>query len=59
MENQIIELMKQEPSIIQVEIPKQLELSRGKVQSIVKELLESGKIERTGGKRYGKWVVKI
>lgn len=58
LEKQIIELMRQEPSITQVEIAKQVELSRSKVQSMVKELLESGRIERTGGKRYGKWVVK-
>lgn len=51
--------MKQEPSITQVEIAKQTELSRSKVQSIVKELLESRRIERTGGKRYGKWIVKV
>lgn len=58
LENQIIELMKQDPSITQVEIAKQVGLSRSKVQSMIKRLLESGRIERTGGKRYGKWVVK-
>lgn len=50
--------MKQESLITQVEIVKQIELSRSKVQSVVKELLESSKIERMGGKRYGRWVAK-
>ena len=50
--------MKQKPSITQVEIDEQVELSRTKVQSVIKELLESGKIERMGGRRYVKWNVK-
>ena len=58
LENQIIELMKQKPSITQREISEQVELSRSKVQNVIKKLLENGRIERTGGRRYGEWVVK-
>lgn len=56
--NQIIELMRQRPSITQIEIARHFDLSRTKVQSVIKELLDSGQIERIGGKRYGKWNVK-
>ncbi len=59
LENQVIELMKEKPSITQLEIAKHLELSRTKVQSVIRELLNSGKVERIGGKRYGKWNVKV
>ena len=59
LENQVIELMKEKPSITQLEIAKHLELSRTKVQSVIRELLKSGKVERIGGKRYGKWNVKM
>ena len=58
LENQIIELMKQKPSITQIEISEQVELSRSKVQNVIKELLENDRIERVGGRRYGKWVIK-
>lgn len=59
LENQIIELMRQKPSVTQIEIARYVDLSRTKVQSVIKELLDSGKIERIGGKRYGKWEVKV
>ena len=59
LENQVIELMKEKPYITQLEIAKHLELSRTKVQSVIRELLKSGKVERIGGKRYGKWNVKV
>ena len=54
-----MKLMKEKPSVTQSEIAKHLELSRTKVQSVVRELLKSGKVERIGGKRYGKWNVKV
>ena len=56
--NQIIELMKQRPLITQVEIAGQIGHLRSKVQNVIKKLLENGRIERTGGRRYGKWSVK-
>ena len=58
LEDQIIELMGKKPSVTQIEIAKHVGLSRTKVQSVIKELLGSGRIERIGGKRYGKWDVK-
>ena len=51
--------MKEKPSVRQLEIAKHLEFSKTKVQSVIKELLESGKVERIGNKRYGKWNVKL
>lgn len=58
LENQIIELMRQKPSVTQIEIARHFDLSRTKVQSVIKGLMDSGQIERIGGKRYGKWDVK-
>ena len=58
-ENQVMELMKEKPFITQLEIAKHLELLRTKVQSVIREFLKSGKVERIGGKRYGKWDVKV
>lgn len=51
--------MKEKPFVMRLEIAKHLELSRTKVQSVIRELLNSGKVERIGGKRYGKWNVKV
>ena len=59
LENQVMELMEEKPSVTQLEIAQHLELSRTKVQSVIRELLKSGKVERIGGKRYGKWNVKV
>ena len=59
LENQVMELMEEKPSVTQLEIAQHLELSRTKVQSVIRELLNSGKVERIGGKRYGKWNVKV
>lgn len=58
LEDQIIELMGKKPFVTQIEIAKHVGLSRTKIQSVIKELLGSGRIERIGGKRYGKWDVK-
>lgn len=58
LENEIVELMRQEPKITQVEIAEKVGLSRSKVQSVIKRLLESDRIERTGGRRYGRWFIK-
>ena len=59
LENQVMELMEEKLSVTQLEIAQHLELSRTKVQSVIRELLKSGKVERIGGKRYGKWNVKV
>ena len=58
LENEIVELMRQEPKITQVEIAEKVGLSRSKVQSVIKRFLESDRIERTGGMRYGRWFIK-
>ena len=52
-----MELMKEKPFVKQLEIAKHFELS--KTKSVITELLESGKVERIGDKRYGKWNVKV
>ena len=59
LENQVMELMKEKPSVTQLEIAKHFELSKTKVQSVITEHLESGKVERIGDKRYEKWNVKV
>ncbi len=55
----IIEFMRQKPSVTQIEIARHFGLSRTKVQSATKGLMDSGQIGRIGGKRYGKWDVKV
>lgn len=39
------------------DIVKMLDTSRATVQRMTKTLVEQGKIERIGGKRYGYWVI--
>ena len=51
--------MRQKPSVTQIEIARHFGLSRTKVQSATKGLMDSGQIGRIGGKRYGKWDVKV
>ena len=54
----ILLLLKEKPSLTQVELSEMLEKSRRTVQTLMKELLEEGVIERIGSKKNGSWLVK-
>ncbi len=59
LEDQLIKIIEQNPQITQKEIAQKMNLSRTKIQSVMRELSDSGRIGRIGGKRQGKWIVKI
>ncbi len=51
-------LLKENPSLTQVELAEMMDKSRRTIQGIIKQLLEEGLIERIGSKKTGSWVVK-
>ncbi len=51
-------LLKENPSLTQVELSKMMNRSRRTVQMLMKELSEEGVIERIGSKRIGTWLLK-
>lgn len=58
LENKISEIMIQNPSVTQNKISETLSISVATVKRAIKQMTENGIIERTGGRRYGEWVVK-
>ena len=54
----ILLLLKENPSITQVQLSEMLGKSRRAVQMLMKQLLEDGAIERIGSKKKGAWLVK-
>ena len=54
----IIELMKEAPEITAVQIAEKLGISSRTVENEIKELRQSGYIERQGAKKDGEWIVK-
>ncbi len=57
LEIKIIEVLKENNKIRQKEIAKEVHTSIATVQRIMKNLIEQGRIQRKGGKRYGYWEV--
>lgn len=57
IEERICKLIKEEPQITQLQLQERLELSRSKVQRVMKKLREKGVIEHIGSKRSGYWNV--
>ena len=57
LENQILKILQENPSITQKDIVQSLEISRASVQRMMTALVKQGKIERINGKRYGHWEV--
>lgn len=55
LEMKILELLESNRKIKQSEIAKKLNVSIASVQRAMKRMIEQGKIERKGGKRYGYW----
>ncbi|MCM1498471.1 MAG: putative DNA binding domain-containing protein [Clostridium sp.] len=56
--DKIIEAFQNNPKVTQTELAKQLDVSYRSLQRKMDGLKAAGRIERIGGKRYGKWVVK-
>jgi putative uncharacterized protein (fragment) len=54
----ILLLLKENPSLTQVEISEMMNKSRGAIQMLMKELIDEGVIERIGSKKMGSWIVK-
>lgn len=57
-EQQILDIIKNKPSITQIEIAKILNVSDKTVKRRMKSLQDKGIIERENGKRNGKWVIR-
>ena len=57
-ESRILNLIKGNPYITSKEIADELEVSERTIKSILKALVDSHKIERMNGKRYGYWKIK-
>lgn len=51
-------LLKENPSLTQVELAEMMDKSRRTIQKIIKYLVEEGLIERIGFKKTGSWIVK-
>ena len=54
----ILQRMKEEPTVTQVRLMEEFNLTRKQVQKIIKDLREEGGVERQGSNRSGKWMVK-
>ena len=54
----ILLLLKENPTLTQVELSEMMDKSRRTVQMLMKELLDEGTIERIGSKKKGSWLVK-
>lgn len=57
VEHRIIEILQEEPDISQETLGKKLGTTRRIIQKNMKLLQDAGRIERVGGKRYGRWEV--
>ena len=51
-------LLRENPSMKQTELAIMMNKSRRSVQTIMKQLIDEGVIERVGSKRIGTWIVK-
>lgn len=54
----ILQRMKEEPTVTQVRLMEEFNLTRKQVQKIIKDLREDGLVERQGSNRSGKCIVK-
>ena len=50
--------LEENPSIMQMKLMEEFNLSRKQIQKIIKDLREDGLVERQGSNRNGKWIVK-
>lgn len=54
----ILRRLEENPSITQMKLMEEFNLSRKQIQKIIKDLREDGLIERQGSNRKGMWIVK-
>lgn len=54
----IVEYLQNQPAATQKELQEAFNETRTHIQKNVKELVNEGKIERKGGKRFGYWEIK-
>ncbi len=54
----IVEYLRNQPAATQKELQEAFNETRTHIQKNVKELVNEGKIERKGGKRFGYWEIK-
>lgn len=54
---QLLSILERSPTITQKEISQRMQQSLRSIQRMMKELQESGRLERAGSSRTGKWVV--
>jgi ATP-dependent DNA helicase RecG len=58
LETKLIVIIENNPYIKQVDLIKELNISRATVQRIIKKMTDAGTLSRIGGKRYGHWEIK-
>ncbi|WP_367569339.1 winged helix-turn-helix domain-containing protein [Lacrimispora sp.] len=58
LEEKIFKIIIENPRLTQMEIAVALGISERTTKRLMKYMIESGKLERIGGRRYGYWVVK-
>ncbi|MCM1134386.1 MAG: winged helix-turn-helix transcriptional regulator [Clostridium sp.] len=54
----ILNLLGENPNITQINIAKELNLTRKQVQVVIKALQDENILEREGSNRSGRWIVK-
>lgn len=58
LEDEILNLIRNDPSITRKELAIELGTTIRRVQRKVDQMRKSGRIKRLGGKRYGSWIIK-
>ena len=58
IKDDILECMQKNPTITQLQLMEEFELTRKQIQIMIKDLQMNGFIERQGSNRSGKWIVK-
>lgn len=57
-EKLLLSLFTQNPALTQKGVTETTGLSRATVQRIIKKLADMGRLERSGSKKYGSWIVR-
>lgn len=57
-EKLLLSLFTQNPALTQKDVTETTGLSRATVQRTIKKLADMGRLERSGSKKYGSWIVR-
>lgn len=57
-EKLLLSLLTQNPALTQKGVTETTGLSRATVQRTIKKLADMGRLERSGSKKYGSWIVR-